>query len=82
MKLWLNSPSVTFVDVAEIAKRPRHGSLSFHAYLGRTGIVMLRNFWGPHHQGDHIDLWNGEELAHGELNYFSRSEEVWFWELR
>jgi hypothetical protein len=42
---------------------------------------MWRNFWGTGNQGDHIDLWNGEEIAHGTLDFFIRSEEVWFWAL-
>ena len=32
-------------------------------------------------QGDHIDLLNGHQIAKGALDYFERSEEVWFWEM-
>lgn len=83
MKLWLNSASADFVATAEIAKRTKQGNqVSYHAYLGRTGIVMFRNFWGANNQGDHIDLWDGSQVAHGDRNYFHRSQEIWFWEMR
>lgn len=81
MKVWLNSSGADFVGSAEIAQRRAGAPISHHAYLGRTGIVMWRNFWGAGNQGDHIDLWNGEEIAHGTLDFFIRSEEVWFWAL-
>lgn len=54
---------------------------SAQAFLGRQGIVLFKNFWGPGLQGDHIDVWNGAELSDGEPNYFERSQEVWFWEV-
>ncbi len=46
---------------------------------GKRGIVLFRNFWGSNNQGDHIDLWNGSELANGSTEYFARSQEVIFW---
>jgi hypothetical protein len=80
MKLWLDSDSVTFVGLSEKALQ-RRGHLSAHTYYGRTGIVLLRHFWGPGHRGDHIDLWDGSNMTHGDPDYFGRSEEVWFWPL-
>ena len=70
-------------------------NVTWRAFKGRTGIVCFHNFWGAGNQGDHIDLWDGtgilrrEEdpawegpiLADGALDYFERSEEVWFWPL-
>lgn len=50
-------------------------------YMGRTGLVFFRNFWGEGNQGDHIDLWDGDELRAGAPDYFERSEQVWFWPL-
>jgi hypothetical protein len=50
-------------------------------YLGRTGLVFFKNFWGEGNQGDHIDLWDGDELRAGATDYFERSEQVWFWPL-
>lgn len=50
-------------------------------FTGKRGIVYFQNFWGRNNQGDHIDLWNGTKIAKGELDYFARSEEVWFWEM-
>lgn len=53
---------------------------------GRTGIVLLRDFWG---QGQgHFDLFNGNtmQLANGVVftsnSYFDRSKEITFWEIR
>ena len=45
----------------------------------KTGIVFFRNSWGRGNQGDHIDLWDGSRVRKGGLDYFERSQEVWFW---
>jgi hypothetical protein len=82
MKSWLDSESATFVPSAEKSVRNKQGSQkSFHAYLGRRGIVAFLDFWGAGNTGDHIDLWNGVEIAHGQLDYFERSREIWFWSM-
>jgi len=47
----------------------------------RQGIIFCRNFWGTYNEGDHIDLWDGFEMRHGEVEYISKSEEIWFWEI-
>jgi hypothetical protein len=68
-------------------------NISWGAFKGRTGFICFHNFWGVGNQGDHIDLWDGTGiirrevdpslegpgLADGSLDYFERSEEVWFW---
>ncbi|MDD5393456.1 MAG: T6SS effector amidase Tae4 family protein [Thiothrix sp.] len=68
-------------------------NVSWGAFKGRTGFICFHNFWGAGNQGDHIDLWDGTGivrretdptlegagLADGSLDYFERSEEVWFW---
>lgn len=81
LKYWLNSSHAYFCGTADIAQRARSLPLSAYAYYGRTGIVLFRNFWGPGSQGDHIDLWNGATMTHGEEEYFVRSQEVWFWDI-
>lgn len=79
---WLNSEKVTFVGYADIAKRDKQGKQrSASAYKGKRGIVVCRNFWGSGNQGDHIDLWDGMTMAHGAEDYFSKSQEIWFWEM-
>ena len=81
MARWLHD-TAPFVDEAVIAKRDRRGRpVTHHDYLGQTGIVFFRNFYGRGNQGDHIDLWNGAKMTSGKPDYFSRSQEVWFWEL-
>jgi len=81
MKLWLNSEDAAFCPTyAGISKRKANGwQNSWHAYAGRRGIVVFRNFWGASNQGDHVDLWNGSRIAHGSDDYFQRSQEIWFW---
>ena len=82
MKLWLNGPTADFVGSAEISRKDRRGrQKSSHAYLDRRGIAMFRNFWGAGNSGDHIDLWNGARIALGDLDFFERSQEIWFWEM-
>jgi hypothetical protein len=68
-------------------------NVTWGAFKGRTGFICFQNFWGEGNQGDHIDLWDGTgilmrekipnwegpALADGALDYFERSEEVWFW---
>lgn len=68
-------------------------NVTWGAFKGRTGFICFQNFWGENNQGDHIDLWDGTgilmrekipnwegpALADGALDYFERSEEVWFW---
>jgi len=82
MARWLNSSDAGFVRHAEISRRDSAGRQKSHAdYAGRKGLVAFRNFWGRGDQGDHIDLWNGMQIALGDDDYFERSEEIWFWPL-
>lgn len=55
--------------------------VTFKDYLNKRGICYFKNFYGRNNQGDHIDLWQVVWMAHGAHDYFSRSEEVWFWEM-
>lgn len=65
----------------------------FDNIKNRRGIIFFQNYWGPGHQGDHIDLWNGNQLTdwtswvrihlyiswEGRFSNFRNSESVWFW---
>lgn len=75
---WLASPLGKRAVNAIVMRRSKVDSTH---YSGISGIVFFRNFWGAGNQGDHIDLWNGKQLQTGELEYFSRSQQVWFWEI-
>jgi len=77
MQKWLSGSRV--FGKPEVTRSAKTGQISNGPYMGRTGIVMWVNFWGTNNQGDHIDLWDGARIAHGALDYFSRSEEVHFW---
>jgi Type VI secretion system (T6SS), amidase effector protein 4 len=82
IKLWLNSDDAYFVPYAAISKRTKQGHQNTsHSYAGQRGIVACINFWGRGNRGDHIDLWDGTTMAHGGLDYFERSQEIWFWEM-
>lgn len=50
-------------------------------YTSRRGVVLFQNFWGTGNQGDHIDVWDGSQMAKGDPSYFAASQAVWFWEL-
>jgi hypothetical protein len=81
MKLWLNSSEATFIGYADVSKRIKGVQKSYHAYSGKKGIVACRNFYGAGNQGDHIDLWDGTNMAGGNRDWFQPSEEIWFWEM-
>lgn len=70
---WLKTQT-TQIGKVEICKK-----VTYANFAGRSGIVFFRNFWGVGNQGDHIDLWDGSQIRKGDLSYFSRSQEVWFW---
>jgi hypothetical protein len=57
-----------------------HKKVTFAKFAGLKGICYFQNFYGAGNQGDHVDLWNGFWIAKGDLDYFGRSEEVWFWQ--
>lgn len=79
--VWLDSKKVNFLPTkAKKFKRDSKGKqLDYKSFTGQTGIVACKNFWGRGNNGDHIDLWDGVILAKGDLDYFQRSEEIWFW---
>ena len=73
---------------------------SFQAILkGRTGVIYFKDYWQRGQEsftarsGDHIDLWNENEITSSSMLYRSiiewfgfvsdlnKSREVWFWEV-
>ncbi|MFC1586374.1 type VI secretion system amidase effector protein Tae4 [Fibrobacterota bacterium] len=66
---------------SKVEKKKKKDNVKAENYKGRKGIVYFQNFWGDGNQGDHIDLWNGEEQCRGEDEFFENAEQVWFWEL-
>jgi hypothetical protein len=70
-------------NVASIGCQPKvvHKNVTFRDFAGQKGIMYFQNFYGRGNQGDHLDLWNGFMIAKGDLDYFERSEEVWFWKM-
>lgn len=79
--MWLNTRAAYFVGTAEVYRRTRRATVAPQQFAGRRGIVLCKNFWGPGQQGDHIDLWDGMQMADGSPSYISSSHEVWFWQL-
>ncbi|MBC7909944.1 MAG: hypothetical protein H7Y30_05560 [Pyrinomonadaceae bacterium] len=48
---------------------------------GKKGVVFCQNFYGSGNQGDHIDAWDGTQMAQGSVSYFEGAQQVWFWEV-
>lgn len=78
---WLDDDRVPFPS--NHAERKKRGRIPITAqsYATRKGIVLFRNFWGRGNTGDHIDLWDGSVMAHGDASFFSAAREVWFWDI-
>ncbi|WP_432455877.1 type VI secretion system amidase effector protein Tae4 [Agarivorans sp. QJM3NY_29] len=67
---------------------------------GRTGIIFFKDYWQRGNEsferrsGDHIDLWNKDEITSssmftrsileflGRVSDFNESREIWFWEVK
>ena len=67
---------------------------------GKTGIIFFKDYWQrgnespDNRSGDHIDLWNEDEITGGSMitrsiyEFFgvvsdlNNSKEVWFWEVK
>ncbi|MFC4258560.1 type VI secretion system amidase effector protein Tae4 [Marinobacter lacisalsi] len=67
---------------------------------GRTGIVFFKDYWqrgnetDVNRSGDHIDLWNNNEITSSSMLYRSfaeffgmvsdlnNSKKIWFWEVK
>ncbi len=75
---WMKTQKTQF---GEVDIKKKSDNISDADYKGKTGIAFFMNFWGPGNSGDHIDLWNKDKMAKGSPDYFSLSQEVWFWEL-
>jgi hypothetical protein len=55
-------------------------------YSTRRGLVFFKDFWyrqgeKKYPTGDHIDLWDKDQMCSGDPSYFEESKEVWFWDL-
>ena len=67
---------------------------------GRTGVIYFKDYWRRGNEninnrsGDHIDLWNENEITGSSMFYRSviellgfvsdlnKSKEIWFWEVK
>jgi hypothetical protein len=88
---WLARPDI----LPSIRVNKFGGKEAFEIIDGRKGIIFFKNYWGPGHQGDHIDLWNGNRLTdwkswarihlniswEGIWSDYRNSDAVWFWEV-
>lgn len=90
----LSRANIPGIGKVELLKDPKN---YYRELFGRTGIVMLRNYWYRKNEkqfpsGDHIDVWNGSRTASAWLiNWFfwagyyggyDKATEIWFWEVK
>ena len=61
----------------------------------KTGIIFLKDYYGPGMSGDHIDLFNGSRMTERtswiRINWgiswdsvwsdFKKAKEIWFWQM-
>ena len=52
--------------------------VTYEKFLGKKGIVFVKDGWGA---TDHIDIWDGTNMKGGHSDYFSKGREIWFWDL-
>jgi hypothetical protein len=82
---WLSHPGQlgppTKYTIQQYGAKPKPGEAALAGVDGKKGLVYFMHFWGTGNQGDHIDLWDGMKGKTLALDYFTRSEQVWFWEL-
>jgi hypothetical protein len=74
---------------------------SFQSELsGKTGVIFFKDYWQRGREsfdsrsGDHIDLWNKDEITSsgmfirslleflGRVSDLNKSREIWFWEIK
>ena len=96
MAAWLNHSGLSWLGQAQ-----KINPKSFQDDLdGKTGIVFFKDYWQrgnespDNRSGDHIDLWNEDEITGGSMitrsiyEFFgvvsdlNKSKEVWFWEVK
>lgn len=83
------------------AKKQKIAPATFQKDLeGRTGVIYFKDYWQRGKEsftarsGDHIDLWNKNEITSssmwarsiyeffGAVSDLNKSKEVWFWEVK
>jgi hypothetical protein len=96
MANWLNT-----ANIGGMKKVEKIRPASFQQDLaGRTGIIFFKDYWqrgneSPENRsGDHIDLWNKNEISSsgmfmrsvyeffGAVSDLNKSKEIWFWEIK
>nr|WP_302622054.1 type VI secretion system amidase effector protein Tae4 [Marinomonas spartinae] len=96
MAIWLKQSGLSWLGQVQ-----KVNPKSFQDELdGKTGIIFLKDYWQrgnespDNRSGDHIDLWNENEITGGSMitrsiyEFFgvvsdlNKSREVWFWEVK
>ena len=69
---------------------------SFDKINGKTGVLFLKDYYGPGQSGDHIDLFSKNRMTtlfswfriatgfsyEGRFSDYRKSKAVWFWEVK
>lgn len=96
MAIWLSKSNFSW-----LGKTQKINPKNFQDDLdGKTGIIFFKDYWTrgnesfPNRSGDHIDLWNEDEITSssmftrgileffGRVSDFNESKEIWFWEVK
>lgn len=69
---------------------------SFNKIDGKTGVIFLKDYYGPGQSGDHIDLFNKSRMTslfswfriatgfhyEGRFSDYKKARAIWFWEMK
>ncbi|MGR8932442.1 MAG: T6SS effector amidase Tae4 family protein [Gammaproteobacteria bacterium] len=96
MATWLKHSGLSWLgNLQEIDPKSFQDDLD-----GKTGIIFFKDYWQRGNEsfdsksGDHIDLWNKDEITGGNMTTRSiyeffgvvsdlnKSKEVWFWKVK
>ena len=69
---------------------------SFENINGKTGVIFLKDYYGPGQNGDHIDLFSRNRMTslfswfriatgfsyEGRFSDYRKSKAIWFWEVK
>ncbi len=91
---WLATGAV-HLPTAPLKFTGKEAADAFDKIDGQTGIIFIKDYYGPGNSGDHIDLFNGSRLTarnswfrvqlgiswDGFWSDFKKAKAIWFWQI-